>query len=215
MERIYMLKQIVTLLAVTALTVSAFAQSQTNQEETTSVSTHFPGPTSAKGFRIALVKPFLEWDAEAKADGFTFKSDGEFEKEVGLSLGFAYLPIRSVGFTVNASYLSFNSEGESDKIHMLRVDGNVGYAFNEIFSLKGGFNVSDFTNSELNEYKPSVGLQFGTGIQINKNFGFDVSYVAMRQTNRSFADYNDKGTINDPTVNIIERGVELALHATF
>lgn len=210
-----MLKQIVTILAVTALAVSAFAQSQTTPEETTSVSTHFPGPASAKGFRIALVKPFLDWDAEAKADGFTFKSDGEFEKEVGLSVGFAYLPIRSVGFTVNASYLSFNAEDESDKIHLLRADGNVGYAFNEIFSLKGGFNVSDFTNSELNDYKPSFGLQFGTGIQINKNFGFDISYVIMSQSNRSFTDSKNKGTINDPTVNIFEKGLEVALHATF
>jgi hypothetical protein len=210
-----MLKQIVTLLAVTAVAVSAFAQAQTNPEETTAVSTHYPGPTSAKGFRIALVKPFLDWEAETKADSFTIKSDGEFEKEVGFSVGFAYLPIRSIGFTVNASYLSFNDQGDSDKIHLLRADGNVGYAFNEILSLKGGLNISDFTNSELNEYKPSIGLQFGTGIQINKNFGFDISYVIMRQTNRSFTDYDEEGTINDPTVNIIQNGLELALHATF
>ena len=210
-----MLKQLVTLLAVTAVAASAFAQSQTNPEETTAVSTHYPGPTSAKGFRIALVKPVLDWEAEAKADSFTFKDDGEFEKEMGFSVGFAYLPIRNIGFTVNASYLSFNDEGDSDKIHMLRADGNVGYAFNEIVSIKGGLNISDFTNSELNEYKPSFGIQFGTGIQITKNFGFDISYVIMRQTNRSFADYNDEGTINDPTLNIIENGLELALHATF
>lgn len=215
MERIYMLKQIVTLLAVTAVAVSAFAQSQTSQEETSSVSTHFPGPTSAKGFRIALVKPFLDWDAEAKADGFTFKSDGEFEKEVGLSVGFAYLPIRSIGFTVNASYLTFNDKDDSDKIHMIRADGNVGYAFNEIMSIKGGLNISDFTDSEVDQLKPSIGLQFGTGIQLSKNFGFDISYVVMRQTNRSFTDYNDKGTINDPTVSIFEKGLEVALHATF
>ncbi len=210
-----MLKQIVTLLAVTAVAVSAFAQAQTNQEETTSVSTHFPGPTSAKGFRIALVKPFLDWDAEQKADDITFKNSGEFEKEIGFSVGFAYLPIRSIGFTVNASYLTFNDDGDSDKIHMLRADGNVGYAFNEIFSIKGGFNISDFTDSEIDQLKPSVGLQFGTGIQITKNFGFDVSYVAMRQTNRSITDYNNKGTFNDPTVNLFEKGLEVALHATF
>jgi hypothetical protein len=210
-----MLKQLVTLLAVTAVAVSTFAQAQTNPEETTAVSTHYPGPTSAKGFRIALVKPFLDWDLQAKADSRTFKFDGEFEKEMGFSVGFAYLPIRNIGFTVNASYLSFNDEGDSDKAHMLRADGNVGYAFNEIFSIKGGLNISDFTNSELNEYKPSFGLQFGTGIQINKNFGFDVSYVLMQQTNRSFADYNQKGTVDDPTINLIVSGLELALHATF
>ncbi len=215
MERIYMLKQIVTMLTVTAVAVSAFAQAPTTSEETTSVSTHFPGPTSAKGFRIALVKPFLDWDVEQTTDIVKIKYDGEFEKEMGISLGFAYLPIRSVGFTVNASYLSFNAEGDSDKIHMLRADGNVGYAFNEVVSLKGGFNVSDITNSELDEYKPSVGLQFGTGIQINKNFGFDISYVAMRQSNRSFTDYNNAGKFNDPTVNLIVSGIEVALHATF
>lgn len=210
-----MVKQLVALIAATAFAFSAFAQNQTTPEETSSVSTHFPGPTSAKGFRIALVKPFLDWEAEAKADNFTFKSDGEFEKEMGFSLGFAYLPIRSVGFTVNASYLTFNDKGDSDKTHMIRADGNVGYAFNEIMSIKGGFNISDFTDSDMDEIKPSIGLQFGTGVQINKNFGFDVSYVIMRQTNRSFTDYNDKGTLNDPTINLFEKGLEVALHATF
>ena len=210
-----LIKQIVALLAVTAVAVSAFAQTQTNQEETANVSTHFPGPTSAKGFRIALVKPFLDWGSEQKAESVSLKNNGEFEKEMGFSIGFAYLPLRNIGFTVNASYLSFNDEGDSDKIRMLRADGNVGYAFNEIISIKGGLNISDFTNSELNKLKPSFGLQFGTGIQISKNFGFDISYVVMQQTNRSFGDYNNKGTFNDPTLTLIEKGLEVALHATF
>jgi hypothetical protein len=120
--------------------------------------------------------------------------------------------VRKLGFVGNISYLSINIENTTAGSEgMLRIDGNLAYAVNLNFNIKGGFNISSFTDKDIyEEYAPSIGLQFGFGTQITQNVGIDVMYVAMQQSQNTFNSDDD-----DLETRFVESGVELALHATF
>ncbi len=201
-----MLKRIVTMLAVATVTVTAFAQ----QQDMNTISTPVPNVESAKGFRVALIKPFLDYEVKQEFLGVNASSEGDLEKEIGFSVGYAYLPVQKLGFTGNLSYISLDGDdADSDKATLLRIDGNLAYSVNEMVSFKGGLNISNFTDDEMDELDPSIGLQFGAGIQITKNFGVDASYVIMQQ-------YAKQDTIfGENEIRVFEKGIEVALHATF
>jgi hypothetical protein len=198
-----MYKQIIMLIAVATTTLSSFAQQEST--DTNSLNTTIPKEMSAKGVRFAILKPFLDYEIKTEFLGLEASDKGGFENEIGFSIGYAYLPVQKLGFTGNVSYISVGEDNGSEKSTLIRMDGNLAYSINNLFNIKGGLNISNFTDDELDTLKPSIGLQLGTGIQINKNFGIDISYVAMQQ-------YTDFG---DAEVRFFERGLELALHATF
>ncbi len=56
------------------------------------------------------------------------------------------------------------------------------------------------------EISPSIGLQAGVGVQLTKNFGFDLAYTQMNQT---------ANLSNGVKLDIRESGLELGLNATF
>ncbi len=205
-----MLKQVITLLAIATVAVSAFAQSKSNDAST--ISTSVPSVMSAKGFRVALVKSFLDYEQREEYLGNTTKAEGGFKNEAGLSVGYAFLPVQKLGFTANFTYLTLDEEDAykyDDTFRMIRIDGNLAYSINEILSVKGGLNISDFSNSDLDNLDPSIGLQFGGGVQITKNFGADISYVVMQQFNKV------RTLFGESEFRVFERGLEVALHATF
>lgn len=119
----------------------------------------------------------------------------------GLSIGYANLPLRQIGWTANATYIEIFLAGE--KYGLVRTDANIGYGFTKNLNVKGGLNLAKFVAPERirDEYNPSFGFQGGLGMQLSKNIGIDAGYTFMKQTNTK--------------QNIELAGMELGLNATF
>ena len=135
--------QLAILLSLTFLSSQLLAQTISTQLETETATV-----TASQGVRLSLMKPFLETRLDTEfpgLEGGTTKSR-ENETSFGLGVGYADLPIRDIGFTTNASYL-FLDQDQADSI--LRLDGNLGYAFNSKLNLKGGVNVSKYFDGEI------------------------------------------------------------------
>lgn len=101
---------------------------------------------SSQGFRISILKPTLDTKTAAKFQGFSFDGTGKPDSAIGLSVGYAKLPVQELGFTTNLSLIEAKSEGTAN---IVRLDGNLGYAFNKYVNLKGGLNVMKFTKGEI------------------------------------------------------------------
>lgn len=137
-------------------------------------------------------------------------SDSEsLDSTLGLSVGYAYLPVQQLGLVGSVALLDISNKDEDGKTYtqtMYRVDGNAAYSFNQNLYLKGGANISGFTRGDIaKKMDPAIGLQAGLGFQINKNFGIDAGLVMMRQT----------ATMLGVDVELQESGLELGLHGTF
>jgi hypothetical protein len=205
-----MLKRFIIFFALIALSQTTFAAEKNSDSNT--LSTAAPTMTSSKGFRVAVIKPFLNIDTKIKTPGVVLNGEPELDNEIGLSVGYAYLPIMNLGFTANASFLNMDNK-LGDTSHMVRIDGNLAYAINHTLSIKGGANLSNFTDSNFDDIKPNIGFQLGAGLQITKNFGLDISYVMMQQ---NAVDKNSlPPAMGDLELSLVQQGLELGLHATF
>lgn len=154
-------------------------------------------PISSEGFRVGLELPMLSADLKSGSSSISQKLD----QVLGVSLGYAKLRIRELGWTTNLSYLDIKNNGASNAL--VRIDGNLAYAFNRNFNTKAGLNVSNLTKGDANA---GVGFQAGLGVQMNKSVGIDLAYTQMNQTGTSsFGN----------SVNLTESGVELGLNGTF
>ena len=194
-----------------AATVALILQPVMAVEDST-ISTQAPEPTfSAKGIRVSLIKSFLDLDMEAKAGGVTKKGEGEVEGEMGLSVGYAFLPIQKIGFIGDLAVISVHGDGDStDRTEVVRFAGSAAYAFNSNVHIFGGANYSTVTEDEDDIVSPSVGLQLGVGVQATKNLGVNAGYILMRQD----VDYiNTSLQRVDGTISW--SGPELAIHGTF
>ena len=149
---------------------------------------------SSKGFRVAILKPFLKEDTKG--------SEGTSLKTLGFSAGYANLPVGHIGWTANLSYIDV----EESPVVFYRLDGNAAYAFTKYFNIKGGLNFSKATgNSSEDSLNPGFGLQASLGLQISENFGIDVGYTQMNQSK------NSKGV----NFEFKESGVEVGFNVTF
>lgn len=151
----------------------------------------------AQGFRIDLIKAFLDVKLEVGGLG----SDSEdADQEIGLGIGYAYIPVGSMGFLGRLVHTKFDEGAKS-----LRLDGNVTYGLNQNGYIFGGLNLHDYTNDELEDMDVGFGFQVGGGFQLTQNFGINLSYVIM----------NNDASINGYDFELELKGFELSLNATF
>ncbi|MBX7231332.1 MAG: hypothetical protein K1X29_04510 [Bdellovibrionales bacterium] len=188
--------KITVLLATVLVASTSFAQNTLTAKMPTN------DGISSKGFRIGVVKPMLEADYKLSYQGQHLEIEENLEA-LGFSLGYASLPVQELGWTTNATYMDIKSEGGS--VGLARIDGNLAYAFTSIINVKGGLNVSKFTSREISKYDAGIGFQGGVGVQITKNFGLDLGYTQMNQSD----------SVNGVKVNLKESGVEIGLNGTF
>lgn len=160
-----------------------------------------------QGLRIAFVKPVLTMKSKVTVEGMGSGSGSEkVDSSNGVSVGYAYLPIKSAGFTTNLALINLKEEGD-DSYSMIRADGNLAYAINPMVNFKGGVNLSTFNKSEFRkDFRPQVGLQASAGFQLNRNFGIDLGYASMNQQSK---------TIDGVSMSLQESGPELSLTGTF
>lgn len=189
--------KITVFLAMALVASSSFAQN------TSTAKMPADDSISSKGFRIGIVKPMLEADIKASYQGQSFGNKEKLDEALGLSLGYASLPVQELGWTANATYMDIKNNGESTGL--ARIDGNLAYAFTSIVNVKGGLNVSKLTKSDASKYDAGIGFQGGVGVQLTRNFGLDLGYTQMNQS----------GSSDGIKVDLKEAGVEIGLNGTF
>ena len=188
------------LLMVTFLTTIAMAQN----ESTTTFSNE--GSISARGLRLGIVKSILDMNIKGSKNGSSASNQDKLDDSLGLSLGYVNLPVQQLGWTSNLTYLNIKEEGSN--ANLMRVDGNLAYAFTNTLNLKGGLNLAKFTSTDggwAQNMDAAIGFQASLGVQITENFGLDVGFTQMNQS----------GSLGDISVNLRESGTELGLTATF
>ncbi len=159
---------------------------------------------SSKGFRISIVKPMLSADIKASYKGQSASNSETLDSALGLSLGYASLPVQELGWTSNFTYMDIKNEGSTTGA--VRADGNLAYAFTQIVNIKGGVNLSKLTSgTNSDKLNPGIGFQGGLGIQLTRNFGLDVGYTEMNQS----------GSLDGVSVDLKEKGMEIGLTGTF
>lgn len=194
-------------LALSLLSFSAFAAPASKSKarlptSTTSSTLDMPKTTSGqalspKGIRLSLFKPAIKMTTKMAGS----KSDRTLDNTFGISVGYANLPYKQLGWTANGSYIEIFEAGE--KYGLVRADANVGYGFEKNLNIKGGLNMAKFLIPARirDEYNPNIGVQASAGLQMTNNLGLDVGYTYMKHTNS-----NEE---------ILLSGLEVGLHGTF
>lgn len=186
------------ILAIALMTSSSFAQFETR------VTKQSMNDVASQGFRFGLTRPFLDVSLRASFGGETLTAEQTLDHATGISVGYASLPIQELGWTANLNHINLTNEGTSTAV--MRLDGNLAYAFADFVNVKGGINISDVTSGEsAQNINAGIGFQAGLGFQINRNFGIDLNYVQMNQS--ASADGLD--------IDLRESGFEFGINATF
>jgi hypothetical protein len=191
-----MKKQITILMALVILSSNAFAQGTTKAKKQDEV--------SSQGFRVSIVKPMLDSEVKLSGNGASNSYSQTLDQALGLSLGYVSLPVQQLGWTANATYLDIQNNGYTTSL--VRIDGNAAYAFTNIISIKGGLNITKLTGgNDAEKFDAGIGFQGGIGIQVTKNFGFDVGYTQMNQSTN----------LDGYDISVREAGLEIGLNGTF
>ncbi len=157
---------------------------------------------SSKGFRIGISRHALQVKLEVSNDVESVVVNPTAEEGFALSLGYASLPIEKLGWT--ASYTFTNIELRNLVVPLVRIEGNLAYAFSPFANVKAGLNVSN-----VEDARPGFGFQTGVGFQITKNLGLDVGYVQMKQSS--------SGIVQNQLIKVLAKqtGFEIGLNGTF
>ncbi len=182
---------------------------------------------SSRGLRISLISAPSYLFATGN-DGTS--SSRNYDSFPGVSIGYADLKVGQFGWTSNLAYLSLGehyvdtfttvqdnsitsgSKTYSGSINFVRADFNVAYTFNKYFNFKAGLNTlkcingTGYDSGSENYFKNlGFGYQSSIGIQLTKNYGFDIG----------FSDMNFQGSNSNGSGNYTISGLEVALSGTF
>lgn len=196
---------------------AALAQSTSTElpdmEPASQISAEMPdfetAPTVAsRGLRVSLVLPQLK--LKTRADDGRDIDVASMERSFGISLGYAHLPIRRLGWTANATLMeitNLDDNRQEESITLGRIDANLAYAINQWFYIKAGGNVSGFTQSDMREsLDPWFGYQAALGFQITPRIGIEAGYITMAQQGDDAAGAD---------LELLESGYDFSLTATF
>jgi hypothetical protein len=149
-----------------------------------------------KGIRLSVIKPIYTFDSSFESKSYTIKGNRTVNNSLGGAIGYAYLPVRDLGFTTNAGYIS--NEMQDNNFGLMKIDVNAAYTFNEHMNFKSGVNVSKLTgDKELEKFDPGLGAQVGIGVQLSGDVGIDINYVYYSQC-RELANNRIRNNISGP-----------------
>jgi hypothetical protein len=129
------------------------------------------------------------------------------------SLGYAYLPMQSLGLISKVAY-SQGTESSSVKLSIknYRLEESLAFLANENVDVHAGLNISKFKigNGPIElESKAKIGYQVGLTLHFNQNVGLTIDYIKLR---------NDLSANNYSTLtsgSIENDGVKAGLNFTF
>jgi hypothetical protein len=176
--------------------VNAYRSQRTKQNE------------ASKGLRISVFASGLGFDVKSSVNGNSSNQSYRMANTGGASLSYVNLPIRTLGWTAGASYITSRFGGDS--IDIARIEGNLGYAFNAYVYVRGGLNVSKLINSsypdpDLTSIGAAPGFQTALGYQLTPIVGAEIGYAFMWQS----------GDANGANFSLTEYGLDAGLTATF
>lgn len=196
---------------------TAMAQNSNSGSYPNSNTMSYSVPSAAEGFRVSLLRPMLKAELKGsgdvkiydKNDNEVGKTSDEVKNTMGFGLGYANVPVQSVGFAGQLAYLKLEGEKGSDDVNLLRLEGNATYGFTDSVYAKGGLNFSKFTSKNFEKLDGGFGLQAGVGFQVTQNLGFDLNYGLMNFSK----DFNESGYSGKLELQL--RGFEVGLTGTF
>ncbi len=188
--------------------VTALAQSDTRVS--TDAPTSEVSCVAAQGFRFTLMKSFLKIKGKFSYGGRSFTDKETVDQSIGLGLGYVYLPVASLGFTGRLLYNIAEidaDEGKDPDYSTVRLEANGAYSFNSNLYGFAGLNLNKYTETEngMKEFNIGPGFQLGIGVQLSRNFGFDLQFVQL----------NNKAEKDGATADFEQSGIELGAHGTF
>lgn len=204
------MKRVLVLIGLIVFSGSGFAQSKaklSGKNDSAKTSLKLKSETKrtnlSRGIRVAFVRSNLRMKVEASMGraAMSLQDTGHF---TGISGGYVYLPVNQPGFIAALSIFEINMDDASKQL--AKLEGNAAYAFTPTVYGKAGLNISRFTRGDEDQkLKPRLGYQFGLGLRVTPNVGFEANFVRMAQ----------KGEINGINARVWEVGPELALTGTF
>lgn len=198
---------------LSVFTVSAFGQSISTQLETDA-----PAVKASTGVRVSIIKPMFEQRYSSffpQTGGTKKRTLGSEQDSFGLAIGWADIPVRELGWSMNLAYIDLGDGDKNQKTEggleveadgLARADFNFAYGFTSKFTGRIGANVAKFTQGEVGrELAAGLGAQGSLGFQLTKELGIEAGYSAMTVGG------NNKGGRRTGTIS----GAEVALTGTF
>ena len=177
---------------------------------------------AVRGLRLAVLVPMTrEIKRWVRNDDFNLEGTSNFQTKdhVGVSVGYVNLKPKSLAVSSHLSYRSFKvlAYDESVDMSQISLDGNIGYAFNRILSLRGGLNVSRMSSGDgrlqFTTFSPGVGAQAILGLQFSDRWGADLTYVQSK-SNYRFEQEQRTGPVK-ARGHWEQQGLEVSLTSTF
>lgn len=188
------MKQALILLVFLGLAARAETQSISIKNERPEIT----GARAPLGVRVALLVPLLTQYGDVRGTEATTMSN--LDGIMGVSVGYARLPCRKLGFLGGVSFMEVRSEGAG--AGLARIDANAAFAIDERLYVKGGANFSQWMRGELSSLGGQIGFQGGIGYRFTSRYGLEAGYTQMRQQSGEDSQ-------------ISEEGAEIGLHGTF
>jgi hypothetical protein len=203
-----MKKQIAVTMALALFAGTSFAQIDSSLNTST-----YRSGYSSEGVRVSILKPNYEFTGKVKFAGDSFEGTATPDSIWGVAVGYAQLPIQELGWTANLGMLEEKTDDVS--MNMLRVDGNLAFAFNQFLNIKGGINIMKITTGKGTEnLNAGIGYQASLGLQLTKNLGIDLGYSEVNTSGKT--PVTSGGTeIGKADVEVKMKGVEAGFNATF
>jgi hypothetical protein len=166
---------------LTIVLLSAQAMAQSNTMEAPSLST---SNNKTEGIKIAVIKSMLEAELEYSSDDTDTDDNislnsADVEQSVGFLIGYQSTRAFELAYNIQLAYNL--AEVDNVDFNSIRLEGNLGYGFNDSFHLLGGINFVDYVGDVSEEYETDLGLQFGGGANI-QNFNVSLMYYLMRNS---------------------------------
>lgn len=174
-----------------------------------------PDRLLTKGIRLGFSKPYYSTsvDFSVNSPGLVVQNteDPGVDYSNGLKLGYAQLPVKAIGYIADFDFLEVSIGDKS--ANLVRLAGNVAFAFTPQFNVHAGFNRTDLVSKGASKWDAGTGTQIGVGYQFTRQMGFEFNYTVMnlsQETPFEFMGINDELSID-----LRLRGYDLNFVATF
>lgn len=162
----------------------------------------------SSGFRVGVVATKLDFTSERSENGVIgsdVRERGELGNGYGVSVGYAELPVKQLGYTLGVTVTEVDMKDTPKNLTIGRAEANLALAFSPRAYAKAGLNVSKFLNKDGRDVNADIGTQFGIGVNAVANVGVELNYVTTKQQDQ----------FGPERLALDEQGLEVGVTATF
>ncbi|MGZ3769139.1 MAG: hypothetical protein ACXVCP_06740 [Bdellovibrio sp.] len=171
---------------------------------------------------VGLVKPNFSFKLDQTEGSQKFNGEVAMDSAIGIGAGLSYLPVGNLGWDAQLTYFKidnhpvFKDAGSSTITvdSLQRTEGNLAYAFNRYFYIKGGLNLSTVSTSNTeSKLNSGIGFQLGAVAHLADHIAANISYFSTSHQTANSSSYNGV----DTSVNLKTKieGLEFGVAAVF